>query len=495
MNRHRAGTLTIAFVLLAALTAPEGRSTAVPLIMIDYPAEGSIFPPEITPPTFLWRDTAPGATVWKISIRVAGATAPIEVMSRGERLQIGEIDPRCIAKTNELPRLTPEQLAAHTWMPGTATWETIKRLSQERTATITIAGFRDTKSKDEVSRGTVSILTSKDPVGAPIFYRDVPLMPSDLEKGVIKPLAASALPLVAWRLRYIGERKSKLLMEGLHTCANCHSFSLDGKTLAMDLDGPRSDKGMYAIANLAPRTEIRNEDVINWSSFRRKQSGLLRVGFMSQVSPDGRYVATTMDESGEKDPGRASPKSRGNQSNYYVANFKNYRFLQVFYPTRGILAWYNRAAGRLQPLPGADDPRLVQAGAVWSPDGKYLVFERAPAQDPYSEGAKPAAFANDPNETQIQFDLYRIPFNEGRGGKAEPIAGASQNGMSNTFPKVSPDGRWIVFTQCRNGLLMRPDSQLYIVPAGGGLSRRMSCNTPLMNSWHSFSPNGRWLVF
>ena len=67
--------------------------------------------------------------------------------------------------------------------------------------------------------------------------------------------------------------------------------------------------------------------------------------------------------------------------------------------------------------------------------------------------------------------------------------------MSNSFPKVSPDGRWIVFVQCRNGQLMRPDSQLYIVPAGGGEARRMRCNTPLMNSWHSFSPNGRWLVF
>ena len=67
--------------------------------------------------------------------------------------------------------------------------------------------------------------------------------------------------------------------------------------------------------------------------------------------------------------------------------------------------------------------------------------------------------------------------------------------MSNTFPKVSPDGRWIVFVKCRNGLLMRPDSQLYIVPAEGGQARRMRCNTPLMNSWHSFSPNGRWLVF
>jgi Tol biopolymer transport system component len=42
---------------------------------------------------------------------------------------------------------------------------------------------------------------------------------------------------------------------------------------------------------------------------------------------------------------------------------------------------------------------------------------------------------------------------------------------------------------------MRPDSHLYIVPTGGGEARRMRCNTPTMNSWHSFSPNGRWMVF
>jgi tetratricopeptide (TPR) repeat protein len=106
-----------------------------------------------------------------------------------------------------------------------------------------------------------------------------------------------------------------------------------------------------------------------------------------------------------------------------------------------------------------------------------------------------AKFANDPSELEIAYDLYRVPFHDGEGGAPEPIAGASRNGMSNTFPKVSPDGRWIVFVQCRNGELMRPDSQLYIVPAAGGQARRMHCNTPLMNSWHSFSPNGRWLVF
>jgi Flp pilus assembly protein TadD len=42
---------------------------------------------------------------------------------------------------------------------------------------------------------------------------------------------------------------------------------------------------------------------------------------------------------------------------------------------------------------------------------------------------------------------------------------------------------------------MRPDGKLYIVPIEGGQARRMTANTPLMNSWHSFSPNGRWLVF
>jgi Flp pilus assembly protein TadD len=67
--------------------------------------------------------------------------------------------------------------------------------------------------------------------------------------------------------------------------------------------------------------------------------------------------------------------------------------------------------------------------------------------------------------------------------------------MSNNFPKVSPDGRWIVFVENQNGLLMRPDSKLYIVPFWGGNARLMNCNLSLMNSWHSFSPNGHWLAF
>ncbi len=433
-------------------------------ITIEYPPVNAVFPPDISAPSFVYRDTHGSSGMWHIRIEFADGSPSIETRTDGARPR-PEIDPRAAATTNQAPSAIPGEFH---WRPDEAVWAVVKK-HRAAPITVSIAGPR--------GRASVTFQISKDPVGAPIFYRDVPLMPEETEKGVIKPLAASALPLIAWRLRDVSESRSRLLLEGLPTCANCHSFSGDGKSLAMDLDGPGNDKGLYAIASLGRVASIRAQDVIEWSSFRRDAPPEARVGFMSQLSPDARYVVTTVN--------RAD----------YVANFKDYRFLQVFYPTRGALAWYRRESGEMRLLPGADDPRFVHTGAVWSPDGKYLVFARAAAQDPYPPGRKTAEYANDPNEIQVRYDLYRIPFNGGRGGRAEPVAGASANGMSNNFPKISPDGRWIIFVQCRNGQLMRPDSQLYIVPFEGGRARRMQCNTPLMNSWHSFAPNGRWLVF
>ena len=204
---------------------------------------------------------------------------------------------------------------------------------------------------------------------------------------------------------------------------------------------------------------------------------------MSQVSPNGQYVLSTF----------AGPALERLIDSYYVTNFIDYRFLQVFFPT--VSEYYNRATGLREPLPGADDPKYVQTDGVWSPDGKYIVFARAEARDPRPPGQGRATHANDAHEAQIKYDLYRIPFNGGKGGRPSGLSEPLKWGMSNNFPKISPDGKWIVFVQCKNGQLMRPDSQLYIIPAGGGTARRLRANTRLMNSWHSWSPNGRWLVF
>lgn len=476
---------------MPAVAAPQHLATRVHAeeqsttgITVDYPLAGSIFPPEITPPTFLWHDGSLAAHRWRIKISFADGAAPLQFETMGEGLKVGEIDQRCVSPANELPKLTAELASAHTWSPDIAAWEKIKKHSVAGPATVLITGESAEASSHILSMGRTSISTSRDPVGAPIFYRDVPLMPSETVKGVIKPLAENAVPLIEWRLRSISQPRSRVVMEGVHTCANCHSFSLDGKTLGMDMDGPRNDKGLYALVPVRPQTTIRNQDMVNWNPSGQHQFASNRVAFMSQVSPDGKHVLTMV-----------TPADHAAENNYYVANFKDYRFLQVFYPTRGILAWYDRSTGERHPLPGADDPRYVQTDGVWSPDGKYVVFARATARDPYPPDGRMAIHANDPNELQMKYDLYRVPFNDGRGGRAEPIAGASSNGMSNSFPKVSPDGRWIVFVECRNGQLMRPDSQLYIVPAEGGVTRRLNANMAPMNSWHSWSPNGRWLVF
>jgi Flp pilus assembly protein TadD len=477
--------------------APAGTQAQ---ITIDYPLNGSVFPPEITAPTFQWHDPSESANRWVIEVSFAGHANGMRIETQGPLMQQGTLDP----EAGPGIELTPLQVTTHTWRPDAATWEKIKRFSVKSPATIRITGYASSNEERPVSMSSINISTSIDPVGAPLFYRDVPLiLPPPGERGPIQPLPQSALPLIKWQMRDIAQPRSHMVMTGLPTCANCHSFSHDGKTMGLDMDGPRNDKGLYALVPVSKNMTIANKNMLRWSSFqvdeqtRSNDPSIKRFGFMAQVSPDGNYVVTSIGAPNNTNTHakEISGFAPGILDRLYNANFRDIQFSQVFYPTRGILAWYDRKEQKLRPLPGADDPDYVQTSAFWSPDGKYLIYSRATARDPYPAGAPKPQHANDPEETQIQYDLYKIPFNSGRGGKAVPVLGASANGMSNNFPKVSPDGRWIVFVQNKNGLLMRPDSNLYIVPFEGGKARKLGCNLSLMNSWHTFSPNGRWLAF
>ncbi|MGA8089815.1 MAG: tetratricopeptide repeat protein [Terracidiphilus sp.] len=465
----------------------EPNAAGQAAIAIDIPVNGTIYPPDLIAPQFAWRDSNPAATVWRIEIVFGEKTRSIQIWAAGEKMQIGPVDDTLVGYVP--PTLTPEQAADHTWRPDPKTWEAIKKHSVTQPAKVVITGFASKDAGEPVSRAEATISTAKEPVGAPIFYRDVPLIPPNPDteqRGVIKPLPDSVLPKIKWQLRYVNRTESKVMMTNLPTCGNCHSFSRDGKTMGIDVDGPANDKGLYALVPLRKTSIISNDYLIHWSAFSEEHSQK-RFGFMSQVSPDGKYVVNSIDV----------PHAHGTRvlDRLYNGFYDNYGFGQVFYPTRGVLAWYSKETATLKPLPGADDPNFVQTSAFWSPDGKYLIYSRASARDPYPQGYKRSTYANDPNETQIQYDLYKIPFNNGKGGNPERIVGASENGMSNNFPKVSPDGKWIVFVECKNGLLMRPDSKLFIVPFEGGEARPLESNLARMNSWHTFNPNGHWLAF
>jgi len=414
-------------------------------LTIHYPHDETLFPPEIVPPMFHWEDGNSKSNIWLVSIRFQDSNAPINIIVRKSE-----------------------------WTPEQQQWETIKKRSLEQDARVTILGVKHRISARILSAGQISIKTSKDPVGAPLFYREVNLPFIDAVKDPSN---------IRWRFGSISSpEQPPIILENLPVCGNCHSFPADGKTLAMDVDYANS-KASYVITQIAEQMTLAPKDIITWNDYR-KEDGQQTFGLLSQISPDGRFVLSTV-----KDASVFVPKPE-------------LAFSQLFFPIKGILCVYDRQAQTYKSLPGADDPQFVQSNPSWSPDGKYIVFARAGAYK-LKNVTGPRRVLLTPEQCEeflkdgkpFLFDLYKIPFNDGKGGEPEPIEGASNNGMSNYFAKYSPDGKWIVFCKAKSYMLLQPDSELYIIPAEGGKARKLRANTNRMNSWHSFSPNGRWLVF
>lgn len=445
---------TIALIIAAVVIVQRLMQKKPEYLTIVYPFDGSLFPPEIIPPTFLWEDKDPGVNAWQVT------------------LEFAEGDPvRADVDTTK-------------WTPDRDLWESIKARSMESRAKFTVRSLKKTAGMTRTAaRRSITISTSTDSVGAPIFYRDVPLP---------FRFALRNVRMIKWRLGEISSHEPPpVVLTNLPVCGNCHTFSLDGSTLGMDVD-IGNDKGAYVLTGFDEETVLSREKLISWSDYVPE---VPTFGMLPNVSPDGRYVL-----SGVKDRSVFLPR-------------RNILFSQIFFPVMGIIAYYDSHTRQIRALPGADDEEYVQANAGWSPDGKTVVFARNKAfkltaeSDPFKdiilnkdesvEVLGGEQFLESPQETpqKFMYSLYRVPFNDGKGGKVEPIPGASHNGMSNYFPKYSPDGKWLVFTQAHSFMLLQPDAALYIMPAEGGTPRRMNCNTNRMNSWHSWSPNGKWLVF
>ncbi|MFT5432832.1 MAG: Tol biopolymer transport system component [Myxococcota bacterium] len=224
------------------------------------------------------------------------------------------------------------------------------------------------------------------------------------------------------------------------------------------------------------------------------------------ISHDGKYVATFSQAAEEAPPRFDAP-------NGFMTVLKMpertvlaqlpHAFMPVFNPQNSDLLVYGEVdetigikdqqmvrksdlrvldlkTGKHRPIPGAALPDRVENFPFWSPDGQKLTFIRTKKGEMWHGAAG-------------HINVAVIDFNNGAGGVARDLPGASNNNKSNFLPVYSRDGRWIVFTQADQGFFSQQSADLYIVPADGGEARKLGCNSRHTESWHRFSPSGDWL--
>lgn len=140
------------------------------------------------------------------------------------------------------------------------------------------------------------------------------------------------------------------------------------------------------------------------------------------------------------------------------------------------------------------DSLLSDSGAfetfpTFSPDGKILYFCSATARP------MPAEFE------QVRYNLCAIGFdseNRKFGNQVDTLFQADNLKKSVSFPRVSPDGRFLVFTAASYGnfSIWHKDADLYLMDLHTRKWTPMTAaNSRDVESYHSWSSNSRWLVF
>jgi len=163
------------------------------------------------------------------------------------------------------------------------------------------------------------------------------------------------------------------------------------------------------------------------------------------------------------------------------------------------LLLFDAAKNELRAITQTDE--LFETFPSWSPDGKELYYCVANV-----DVRKPVSELNDRIDEvkkrvdEFHYNIERRSFDEATRsfGEPETVVDAAAKGRSALFPRISPDGRWLVYTEAKSGTfpIWRPEADLYIKDLKTGEERRWDevCSDRT-DSYHTWDSSGRWLVF
>ncbi len=143
------------------------------------------------------------------------------------------------------------------------------------------------------------------------------------------------------------------------------------------------------------------------------------------------------------------------------------------------------------------DPTELECFPFWAPDGKTLYYCSAHFEykDTIDKGIELIS-----RTEEVKYNLYKKSFNPEtmQFGPRQLVFAADSLGKSATLPRISPDGRYLMFTLAESGVfhIWHHDADLWMIDLQTNKVRDMKeINSSDTESYHSWSSNGRWVVF
>ena len=164
--------------------------------------------------------------------------------------------------------------------------------------------------------------------------------------------------------------------------------------------------------------------------------------------------------------------------------------------TQSDLILYDVDKNEIQPIFRTDS--ILEIFPCWAPDGNTLYYCAARSVVTSLDSLEDQTIGR---YEQIKYDIYAIDFDQEHRTFAEPrlVYSASKLGQSATLPRLSPEGRFMVFAQADHGCfhVWHHDADIYLLDLkvdSVAVTPLDGVNSDCSESYPSFSSNGCWVM-
>jgi hypothetical protein len=242
------------------------------------------------------------------------------------------------------------------------------------------------------------------------------------------------------------------------SCMNCHSFCMQDP-----------DRMLLHLRGSVAATMVTDGD--NIEKLNTKTPQTLSALVYPSWHPQGRFAAFSVNDTRQ------------------AFHMNDHNRVEVYDNASDVVV-YDTKTHEILTSPLLHDTDTFESFPSFSPDGRTLYFSSA-------------EFVSDviAHPDSVRYSLCTIPFDPaGRsfGSTVDTLYNAHSGGRSASFPRVSPDGRWLLYTLSDYGgfAIWHKESDLWMIDLSCGRHSPLTpANGPESDSYHSWSSNSRWIVF